>query len=336
MKRHLLIMPVDGIAPIEQAIGEAQSSLMIKMFLFNEPRLLREVVEAHRRGLTVRVMLNPTERPGSQGNEETFRALAEAGIEVKETNPRFLVSHEKSMVVDQRAAFIQSLNWAPRHFISTRDHCIITEDPVEVSEVTSCFDADWNRQEFDCGMKAKLVWCNGNARTRLARFIAKAKHELLVQNDRFSDVVILERLVRARRRGVKVRVLTAPHHAYKGEKLWEPAAGLHLLFSAGIAIRKLEEPSPHTAMMAADGERAIVGSIHLTPQTFDERRDLAIEVSDKEIVNRTEAVFREDWKNSHHYDLTDEGIIKDLLKRGEHLLPEVDIEGTREPAVTQK
>jgi phosphatidylserine/phosphatidylglycerophosphate/cardiolipin synthase-like enzyme len=69
-------------------------------------------------------------------------------------------------------------------------------------------------------------------------------------------------------------------------------------------------------MLLADEKRAIVGSINLSPGSFDSRRELAIEVDDEHIVKRLHKVARHDWKHSHPLDLTDEGLMADLEKRG--------------------
>jgi cardiolipin synthase A/B len=68
-------------------------------------------------------------------------------------------------------------------------------------------------------------------------------------------------------------------------------------------------------MLLADEKRAIVGSINLSPGSFDSRRELAIEVDDKHILKRLHHVARHDWKHSHPLDLTDEGLMADLQKR---------------------
>ncbi len=46
-------------------------SLRIKMFVFTDPSLIAAVVEAHRRGVVVRVMLNPKRRSGVSENDES-------------------------------------------------------------------------------------------------------------------------------------------------------------------------------------------------------------------------------------------------------------------------
>jgi cardiolipin synthase A/B len=43
-----------------------------------------------------------------------------------------------------------------------------------------------------------------NGRDRIAEFIDDARHFLFIQNERYQDPIIIERLVRAARRGVKV------------------------------------------------------------------------------------------------------------------------------------
>ena len=64
-----------------------------------------------------------------------------------------------------------------------------------------------------------LIWCNANGRDRIARFIDDAKHNLFVQNERYQDSMIIERLVRAKERGLKVHVLAMPAHKLKVAKL---------------------------------------------------------------------------------------------------------------------
>src|SRR5690349_15086923 len=100
MSRVLIVFPDDTAAPIHAAIGGASRTLRLKMFVFSDPTLVKAVVGAKRRGVHVRVMLNPARRSGERDNEATARALRRAGIEVKDANPAFDLTHEKSMVVD--------------------------------------------------------------------------------------------------------------------------------------------------------------------------------------------------------------------------------------------
>ena len=226
--RSLIVMPDDAAKPILEAIAGARGSLRVKMFVFSDPSLLAAVADARRRGVDVRVMLNPARRSGEEDNEETRRSLSEAGVEVIDSYPGVDLTHEKSMVVDESTAFVKSLNWATKNLTETRDYAVVTNHRHEVEEILRCFEADWERKPFDPGESAHLVWCPVNGRDRIARFIDAAKHTLFVQNERYQDAVILERIVRAARRGVKVHVMARPPHALKKEKLVEGVGGLRI------------------------------------------------------------------------------------------------------------
>lgn len=315
--RSLIVMPDDAAKPILEAIAGARGSLRVKMFVFSDPSLLAAVADARRRGVDVRVMLNPARRSGEEDNEETRRSLSEAGVEVIDSYPGVDLTHEKSMVVDESTAFVKSLNWATKNLTETRDYAVVTNHRHEVEEILRCFEADWERKPFDPGESAHLVWCPVNGRDRIARFIDAAKHTLFVQNERYQDAVILERIVRAARRGVKVHVMARPPHALKKEKLVEGVGGLRILDDVGVKIHKLRGLKLHGKMLLADDTAAIVGSINLAPGSFDSRRELAIEVHDSDVVERLEHIAKHDWKHSHPLDLSDEGLLADLDDRRE-------------------
>jgi cardiolipin synthase len=323
MSRSLIVLPDDSVQPILDAIDGATKSLRIKMFIFTDPTLMDAVITAHRRGVNVRIMLNPKRRSGVSENDESRSKLEAAGIEVRDSNPAFDLTHEKSMVVDDKTAFVKSLNWQTKNLTGTRDYAIITRHAHEVEEIINGFEADWNRKEF---ASKHLIWCRGNGRERITQFINQAKHSLWLQNERYQDQMMIECLVRAKERGVKIHVMARPAHTLKKDKLIEGVGGLRILRDVGVKIRKLKSLKLHAKMLLADGERAIIGSINLAPGSFDSRRELAIEVDDKHIVDRLHEIVKRDWKNAHPMDLSDEGLMADLEKHGGKGLEEIGLE----------
>jgi cardiolipin synthase A/B len=313
--RSVLVLPDDSPAAILAAIGAAKHSLRVKMFVFSDPELLKAVIDAKKRGVAVKVMLNPARRNGEDDNADSRKLLLAAGVEVADSNPEFVLTHEKSMVVDDSSAFVKSLNWATENLSETRDYAVITDHPHEVDEIIRCFEADWHRKTFVPQDGSSLIWCNGAGRPRVAHFIDQAKHSLFVQNERYQDAVIIERIVRAATRGVKVRVMARPPHTLKKDKLIEGVGGLRILHDVGVKIHKLKHLRLHGKMLLADDARAIVGSINLAPGSFDDRRELAIETDDEHVVKRLSKVAEHDWEHSHPLDLSDEGLMDDLAKR---------------------
>lgn len=326
MSYELIVLPDDTAKPFLDAIRGAKKSLRLKMFLFSHPELLEAVIAAKKRGVRVRAMLNPARRSGKSENEETGKKLKAAGVEVLDSSPAFEVTHEKSMVVDDQIAYVQSLNWDIKNLTGTRDYAVVTRHPREVLEVIKCFEADWARKPFTVDRTTLLIWCNSNGRDRIAKFIDDTKHTLFVQNERYQDSVIIERLVRAKMRGVKIHVMARPLHKLKKEKLTEGVGGLRILDDVGIKVHKLKHLKLHGKMLLADHTRAIVGSINLAPGSFDSRRELAVEVCAPEIVKKLERIVRHDWKHSHPMDLSDAGLLAELQKHKVEVADELGLE----------
>jgi phosphatidylserine/phosphatidylglycerophosphate/cardiolipin synthase-like enzyme len=262
-------------------------------------------------------MLNPARRNGVQENEETRKILTDAGVKVMDSNPKFDLTHEKSMVIDDKTAYVKSLNWQTKNLTVTRDYAVVTTHKHEVGEIIECFEADWHRTAFSPGDHSHLIWCIGNGRQRLGQLIDESKHSLWLQNERYQDSIMIEHLVRAARRGVAIHVMARPPHKLKREQMNEGVSGLRILQDVGVKIHRLQHLKLHAKLMFADGNRAIIGSINLSPGSFDTRRELAIEVNDEHVTSRLHEIVRHDWANSKSLDLSDEGLLKEMKKSDE-------------------
>jgi cardiolipin synthase A/B len=315
MSNHsLIVLPDDTAKPLIDALDGARSSINIRMFLFTDPSMVEAVKAAEKRGVKVRVMLNPARRDGSAENEATRKALADTGVEVRDSNPEFALTHQKSMVIDRATGYVESLNWETRDLTQTRDYAVVTTDALEVSEMLRCFEADWNQQAFEPDPKSRLIWCPNNGRERISEFIDAAQSTLWLQNERYQDTVIVERLVRAIRRGVKVHIMARPPHNLKKDKLIEGVGGLRIMHDVGAKVHRLKHMKLHGKMLLADEARAIIGSINLAPGSFDARRELAIETDAHHVIHRLKEVTQYDWLHSQPIDLSDEGLLADLEK----------------------
>jgi cardiolipin synthase len=314
MTDRLIVLPDDTAKPLIDALAGARRSVNIRMFLFTDPDMVTAVKAAEARGVKVRVMLNPQRRDGSAENEETRRALADTGVEVRDSSPAFALTHQKSMVIDGESGYVESLNWETRDLTQTRDYAVVTTDALEVSEMMRCFDADWSQTEFKPDPKSRLIWCPNNGRARIAAFIDSAQHTLWLQNERYQDTVVIERLVRALARGVKLHIMARPPHNLKKDKLIEGVGGLRIMRDVGAKVHRLKHLKLHGKMLLADGARAVIGSINLAPGSFDERRELAIETDAPEVIERLRAITQQDWENSQTLDLSDAGVLADLNK----------------------
>jgi cardiolipin synthase A/B len=304
-QRTLVVQPDDGVDPVLGLIADATKSLRVKQFTLSEPRLVQAIIDAHRRGVTVRVMLNPHRSSGDRPNDPIFEQLQKTGMAIQWTSPDFVVTHEKSIVVDDGRALIATFNLVLKYFTETRDYGVITSDPAQVAQVAAGFDADWQRVAFRPDPEAGLLWSVTNARPLMAQFIDRARHSLDIQHPKFVDATIVERLVAAQERGVHVRVLCGGRHGLSDYDILDTFASLRILHRAGIRVHRQKHLKLHAKLILADGKQALLGSMNIDRSAFDLRRELGIRFDDEPIIARLSQIFAHEWGHSHHYEVPD-------------------------------
>src|SRR5262245_42011990 len=298
---RLIVQPDDGVEPVLGLIAASKHSLRIIQFTLDEPRLIDAVVDAHHRKVKVHVLLNPHKSSGERGNDATHERLKRAGVAVDWTAPRFAVTHQKAMVVDDALALIASFNMSAKYFSETRDHGLVTEDPAHVAAVVAGFEADWKRAPFRPDDDSGLLWSPDNARRLMATFIDGARHRLDVQHPKFVDTTIIDRLAAAQERGVHVRILCGGKHGLSAWDVPDTFSALRILERGDIKVHRQKHLKLHTKLLIADGERALLGSMNIDRSAFDLRRELGVVVDAAPVVERLLATFEHDWHKGEHY-----------------------------------
>ena len=302
---RLIVEPDDGLQPVVDFIQSAESSLLIKQFTFTEESFIQAVIERKNAGVDVRVMLNTQRSGGDRANDETFEKFENAGVNVQWTSPKFYVTHEKSMVVDGKAALIATFNLSEKYFSLTRDYGVITEQPHRVAQITEVFDADWEHRDWTASSYEGLLWSNTNSRYHMAQFIDTAQHRLDIQHPKYVDAVILDHIAAAADRGVKVHVLCGGKHGISQWDILDTFASLRTLRRFGVKVHKQKNLRVHAKLLIADDDHALLGSMNIDRSAFDMRRELGITISEQDVVARLKEIFDSDWELSHHYDPPD-------------------------------
>ncbi len=301
----VIILPDDGIREVLAFIRSAKASILCKYFKMVDQELIDEFVAAHERGVSVRIMLNPVRSDGSRVNDEALATLRQAGVAAEWTNPKFAVSHEKSIIVDNLRVLIATFNMCPSCLRSVRDYGLITDDPAIVLEVRRCFEADWSRQDFQPDHLSPLLWSTNNSRVKMADFLDHAKKTLDVQHPKLVDAVILDRLLDAHERGVRVRFLCGGSVGISDWDIVECFSAWRILRRAGIKVHVQKTPKLHAKLIIADDKRALLSSLNIDRSAFDLRRELGVVTDSPQVVDRLRQRFRLDWITAAKYRVQD-------------------------------
>ncbi len=284
---HLFVQPEAGRGPILDEIAGARRSITLQVYLLSDEATIAALEAAAHRGVSVRVLLEEHPFGGAGGEEAVFERLEAAAIAVRWGNPVFRFSHVKTMVIDGEAALVMNQNLTRSAFEQNRELNVLTTRPADVAQAAAIFTADWSSgAEPPAG---PLVVSPTTSRRTLLALIGEAERSLDLYAEVVRDREMIEALVAAAQRGVRVRlVATGGGDDDQAEERAELAA-------AGVAVRLTSSPYIHAKLILVDGRWAFVGSQNLTATSLDQNRELGILLDDPVAVRRAAETFAADF-----------------------------------------
>jgi len=131
-------------------IREAKSEIVMAFFLFKTNGykssypdiILNELIEAARRGVRIRIILERGDNPKSQvdeNNRETALRLKEGGIDVSFDNPR-RTTHTKVLVIDRRYTLLGSHNLTSSALKYNNELSVLVDSPEIAVETLKYID----------------------------------------------------------------------------------------------------------------------------------------------------------------------------------------------------
>lgn len=298
----LIVESEQGRDPFLAAIARAQHSVALVMYQLSDPTIVQALIQAKARHIDVTVMLNPKKFSVRQKqflpddtNLQTAKQLESAGIQVVWSNPKFKLTHQKTLIIDDSKAFIMTLNFTPLDFGMARNFAVVTSDPVTVKNIQEVMIADL-QHEPDHITQTALIWSPDNTREKLLQLVDQAQQSLDIYALELSDFEFIGHLKQAAERGVSIRILMPKAMAkrYANKLNFLRKFGVKIQFSANYYI--------HAKVIIEDlsGAHAIayVGSANFTTASFDQNRELGILINTTNVMQQLENVFVSDWEKA--------------------------------------
>jgi phosphatidylserine/phosphatidylglycerophosphate/cardiolipin synthase-like enzyme len=142
----LTTRPGDGIrAAALAAIGDAHQSIDIEMFVLSDRLVLEALVAAARRGVHLRVLLDPTQPQ----NAAVFAQLQPAGAMVRfyrQAGDELL--HAKLGIFDGRVVLFGSCNWSRSGFTRNHELDLLLSEPTLTRTFLSRLEQDWAESQL--------------------------------------------------------------------------------------------------------------------------------------------------------------------------------------------
>lgn len=119
-------------------ISSANRSLDVMLYQFSYPPFKAALAEAARRGVAVRLILDPK----IDANLETASFLAANGVAVRFASQEFASTHAKAAAVDSKCLLAGSINWS-RHAVQENREIAVIDCSETAAEFEKLFGEDW-------------------------------------------------------------------------------------------------------------------------------------------------------------------------------------------------
>jgi len=273
---ELIVQPTDGIKPLIETIARAQKSVDVMIFRFDLKPMEKELEAARDRGVVVRALIAHESSQGDKRLRQLELRMLEKGILVARTGDAFARYHGKMMIVDREELHVYGFNFTALD-LKSRSFGIVTRDRRAVTEAVRVFEADTLRQEYE-PQDDGFVVSPEDARETLARFIKRARKQLLIYDPKVTDLQMIRLITQRIKAGVDVRIIG---------KVSKRGGSIRVQKQPGLRL--------HVRAMVRDGDTAFVGSQSLRAMELDARREVGLIVKEPKTVKRLLETFEADW-----------------------------------------
>ncbi|MCD4785922.1 MAG: hypothetical protein K8T10_19050 [Candidatus Eremiobacteraeota bacterium] len=281
----LIVSPDNSKERISGFIDSAKKSLIILNQAFSDDKTVKKVLDKHREGVDVRVIVGDALK--NDGNMYAAAHMKANGVNIKYMEDPYL--HAKAAIVDSMdedksddVSFIGSQNFSYSAIRKNREMGIVFDDPEgQVRQIIEKYQ-DHVEEVPDKQVATKAMYTGG----LIKKSIRNAETSIILQARIMSDEAVARDLVKAKKRGVDVKVIL-PDEGFMGELNSE---SIEIMKDGGVQVKCVGYGNDLEGVnVVTDGKSAVLSAGDLSWSSFNKRMNMGVidvEVSEvKDIQN---------------------------------------------------
>ncbi len=280
---RLYVGPTTDVWLFVHGIQEAQRRVLLQIGALGDSRVVDALVHAAGRGVDVRVLYDPTGvDPG------VITLLSNAGVLTRRSSPDFTATSQDSLVVDTRYILVGTGMLTPAVLNGARSFIIRDVDERAAAQLAAVFYDDWLRRPAS-SFVPDIILGPDQSQNTVVHVADLAAQTIDMYTSRLDDSTTISALLRARQRGVTLRVILA------GDA---QTGGAAALISGGVEVRRLDNPLVRATVLIEDGRRVYLSSLDLTNTALTATRGVGMMLDDHGVLESLESTFTRDWNMS--------------------------------------
>lgn len=140
MHRVFFSPGTDILETISDLLNQAKKTIEICVFTITDNRLAADIVQAHRRGIRVRII---TDDKKLYDHGSSVKEMRNAGIPVKIDHSRYHM-HHKFGIIDSRIVFTGSFNWTYSATNHNQENLLVTTNTDIIRQYKEQYELLWN------------------------------------------------------------------------------------------------------------------------------------------------------------------------------------------------
>jgi len=153
-----MVFSPDAQAEVISFIRSAERTVDIEMYVFTSDDIIRELGDAKKRGVQVRVIMEP--RVEDSRKQKVFDTLSALGCEMRWASFEYKLTHSKFVIIDGKRALVGSINFSKSALTQNREAAVSVEGE-KVGEIVAVFEEDWEKASGGlggAGLRGEAPW----------------------------------------------------------------------------------------------------------------------------------------------------------------------------------
>ncbi|MGQ9887173.1 MAG: phospholipase D-like domain-containing protein [Aggregatilineales bacterium] len=297
--------PADYVGGVDTALVAAisgvQRTLDIAAFEWNNPNLHQAVLDAHRRGVRVRIVTD--NEHGLKDEDSKMNQLIAAGIPVVDDG-RTALMHNKFMILDGAEVWTGSMNYTINDTFRNNNNMLV----LRARRAVDAYQAEFNEKFEDRAFGPRSPRGNAASFTqdgvpveihfapeddvlgRILDHVSRARSSVRLMAFSFTVNDIADELLRRAQAGVSVRGI------YETVGSQTAASTLTQLFCAGQQVRQDGNPFVlHHKVFIVDERTVITGSFNFSANATRSNDENLVIITDADLAAQYIAEFERRW-----------------------------------------
>lgn len=276
----------DLIDKIIEKIDKAEDKVYIEVYMFTEKRIKNSVINAKKRWIDVKVILEKDPYMAYSINDKFFDEFIKNDIEVVWSDPGdYSFNHSKFMIIDE-LSIISTWNLSYSTFTKNRDFFVFTNDKKTNAELVKLFNYDYAWEKIDI-YSENIVLSPNYSRFKIEKLIDSAERELKIYIQYFADEKITKKIIERKKDWIDIKIILAETAKDDDET--------KRLIENWVEVYFMEKYKMHSKVILSDETTLFVWSVNFSENSFDKNRELGLLIKNKSTIDKFLSIFNKDF-----------------------------------------